>query len=84
MYFNMLAFLFRNISSRAGLTRKASAEVVAPTASMHSMARRNFGICGFDSFRRRLNTFISKSLYRNKEQGTRNKVQGQKSNRCDI
>jgi hypothetical protein len=59
MNFSMSAFLFRNISSRAGLTRKARAEVVAPTASMQSIASINFAICGFASFKRRLNISIA-------------------------
>ena len=51
---SMAAFLLRNISSKAGFTRKARADVAAPTTSIQNIARMNFGACGFASCRRRL------------------------------
>jgi hypothetical protein len=52
-----MSFL-KKISSSAGLTRKAMAEVRAPTTSMHKRARRNFGVYGLAMFNIRLKVFI--------------------------
>jgi uncharacterized ferredoxin-like protein len=54
---SMSEFLLRNISSKAGLTRKARADVIAPTTSMQNIARMNFDACGFASCKRRLKIF---------------------------
>ena len=43
------------------MTRKASAEVVAPTTSMQIMAMENLSACGFASFRSRLKMSTSHS-----------------------
>ncbi len=51
IHWSIVAFCFRKISSRVGLTRKASAEVVAPTTSMQIIAIENLNACGFARFR---------------------------------
>jgi uncharacterized ferredoxin-like protein len=59
----MSGFLLRKISSKAGFTRKARADVVAPTTSMQNIARMNFDACGFASCKRRLKiSTVSKIL----------------------
>jgi hypothetical protein len=54
IHISMSAFFLRKISSKAGFTRKARVDVVAPTTSIESIAKMNFVICGFASFKRRL------------------------------
>jgi len=62
IHMSMSEFLFRNISSKAGFTRKARADVVAPTTSMQNIARMNFDVCGLASSKRRLKISIIKKI----------------------